>query len=191
MDRNPKYLTYLVKHLIIPAVFAGLNLHGIYAQEEVYKTSSGLLIIKANFDGQIVNINSRKLLILLDYETGKVVMKQEFSALTSENDSIQSKLNIMKNEYIQFEGKLGLDYINTLGHPPLKFHVEGTMYPGNNHVLGTGHLEHIGQGATIACLLSLTFKLRADDVFPDHFLEGFDNEIYVTVLQSLLPRVGD
>lgn len=190
MKTYPEYTNSLKMHLIFLMVFTVINFTDVFAQK-VYQTSSGLLLINAYLDDKPLKISSKGLIILLEYETGKLLIKQEVSALISDNDSIQSRLNSMENEYITFEGKLGLDYINTKGHPPLDFNVEGTMYPGNNHVLGNGHLEHIDQGASTACLLSLTFKLKPDEVFPDHFLEGFDSEIYVTVLQSLLPRVGD
>jgi len=171
-------------------LLAGMSFTGVYAQEE-YKTSAGTLIITVFLDGKPVKITSRKLLILLDYETGKVVMKQEISALTSDNDTIQSKLKSKTNEFIRFEGKLGLDYINTRGHPPLDFQIEGIMYPENNHVMGSGHLVHRAEGTSSTCLLSMVFQLEVDEVFPGSQLAGLDNEIYVQVEQSLLARVNE
>jgi len=111
--------------------------------------------------------------------------------LRSDNDTIQKKLESKTNEYIRFEGKLGLDYINTRGHPPLDFKIEGVIYPQNNHVMGSGHLVHRVERTQSTCLLSMVFQLGIDEVFPDHQLPGLSNEIYVQVVQSLLARVNE
>lgn len=63
--------------------------------------------------------------------------------------------------------------------------------PVNIHLIGNGHLEHLVEGTSNACVLSLTFKLELDKVYPERQLAGLSNEIYVEVRQSLLARVND
>jgi len=193
METVTEHKIRFFKTAFILILLLAINLFHADAQE-IYKTSSGLLIVTVHRDGKSVDLKSKELLILLDYETGKVVIKQEIPALLSNNDSIQQKLNDMEPESITFEGKLGLDYINTKGHPPLDFMVEGTIYPGDNHVIGSGNLIHRVQGTTSACLLTLSFTLRLDEldeVFQGYKKAGLHNEIHLQVMQSLLARVND
>lgn len=185
-----KYFNRIAKQAIALLLVTGTIFSGSIAQEQ-YQTSAGLLIVKAHLDDKPVNMKSKELLIQIDYETGRIVIKQEISALKSDNDTIQSKLNSSQNEYVKFEGKLDLDYINTTGHPSLDFLVEGILYPGDHRVIGTGHLVHLDQGISTACLLSLTFKLDFDEIFPNHHLAGLSNMVYVNIIQSLLARAND
>ncbi len=111
--------------------------------------------------------------------------------MSSDDKNMQKRLQDKPNEYIRFEGKLGLDYINTSGHPPMDFPVEGTVFPQNYHVIGSGHLVHLVHGTSSSCLLSMTFQLETDELFPDNDMPGLGNEIYVQVVQSLLARVNE
>jgi len=190
MKTPTHFFTYLLKYTLVLFMLAGVGFTGIYAQEQ-YRTSAGTLIITAFLNDKPVKISSKKLLIILDYETGKVEIKQDISALTSENDIIREHLKSKSGQSIRFEGKLGLDYINTQGHPPMDFSVEGTILPQSYHVIGSGHLVHLAHGTSISCLLSMNFQLDVDQLFPGNKLPGLGNEVYVQVVQSLLPRVNE
>ena len=181
----------LLKYLLAILLYFGINSGIVSAQNELYRTSTGRLFIKADLNDTAINLNSDELVIMLDYETGDIILKQEISSLIADNDTIQSKLSELKDIYLKFEGKLGLDYINTTDHAPLDFQVEGIMYPQNVHVIGTGHLEHIAQKTSSACLLSLTFILEPEVVFPENQFPELHKNIYVKVVQSLLARVTD
>ena len=190
MKAIPQFSGLLLKFTLVLLLVSRVGLADVSGQK-VYQTSAGTLTITAFIDDKPIKIGSRKLLILLDYETGKLIMKQEISALTSDNDTIQRKLENKANEYIRFEGKLGLDYINTLGHPPLDFQIEGTLYPEGYHIIGSGHLVHRVHGTSSSCLLSMNFQLEVDKLFPDAKLQGLDNKIYIGITQSLLARVNE
>ncbi|MCF6171326.1 MAG: hypothetical protein L3J31_00440 [Bacteroidales bacterium] len=191
MKNTTEYLYRKPKTAIVLLLIAVMNVTTVFAQQDMYLTTTGQLIIKAHLNDKAVDIVSKDLIIMLDYETGKVVMKQKISALIINNDSIQSKFQNMQDDYIRFEGKLGLDYINTSGHPPLDFAVEGTIYPGNKYVIGKGHLVHLVQGTANACLLSLSFTLQPGDIFPDYRQTDKNDEIHVQVIQSLLARENE
>ena len=190
MKTPTHFFTYLLKYTLVLLLLTGVGFTGIYAQEE-YRTSAGTLIITAFLNDKPVKISSKKLLIILDYESGKVVIKQEIQDLTSDNEAIQQRLNSRAGQSVRFEGKLGLDYINTQGHPPLDFPVEGTVLPQSYHVIGSGHLVHLAHGTSSSCLLSMNFQLDVDQLFPDNKLPGLSKEVYVQVVQSLLPRVNE
>lgn len=180
----------MLKKILLVLLFLGLY-PTINIAQEAYMTTTGLLVIKASKDGQVITINSKDLNIQLDYESGNIKMRQELSALLSSDDSLQFTFNSKSNEFVTFEGKLNLDYINTKEHPPLDFGVEGTLYPQKNLIIGSGHLVHRVQGTSSACLLSLSFTLDPDEVFPAYNMGGWSDEIYVTVIQSLLARTNE
>ncbi len=192
MKTTCRYFRQFIKYTLVSLIFAGLNIPVAFAQQEdIYWTSKGQLIIRGQIDGEPIEIGSKELLVLLDYESGKVVMKQKISDLYTDNDMIREELNNVQEDYFRFEGKLGIDYINTTGHPPIDFQIEGTMYPRDKDVMGKGRLVHIVQGTANACLLSLTFQLDIDDVFQGLQLNGMDKKIYVTVVKSLLARENE
>jgi len=159
--------------------------------QDYYRTNAGSLIIRVNQNNELVTINSKKLLIILDYETGKLTMTQKVSDLSTSNNAIQSWLEGHPDETITFEGKLGLDYINTTGHAPLDFPVEGTLSPGENRIMGDGHLVHRTGKMSASCLLSMTFQIKLDSVFPGLDLKGINNDVYIQIVQSLLGRIND
>jgi len=155
-----------------------------------YRTSTGTIVITLFLEERPVKITSDDLLIMLDYETGKLVMKLPVSALATDNDTLANRFRNKKGEFIRFEGKLGLDYINTQGHPPLDFKIEGIVLPQNYHVIGSGYLVHIVHGHSRSCLLSMNFRLKTREFFPGHQLPGLSEDVYVEVVQSLLGRVN-
>lgn len=185
-----KYVIKMITPILVILLFTSASIIKTYAQEE-YRTSKGQLVIKVILDGQSVTISSKELLMRLDYESGKVFMKQKTSALASNNDSIQAALENMEDEFITFEGNLGLDYINTVEHPPQDFQIEGVLYPVNVYVLGSGLLVHRVQGTSSACLLSLSFNLNIDDLYPDYKIAGLNNELQLSIIQSLIARVNE
>ena len=191
MKISPDHANPTLRGAFVLLLLTAMSFTAAFAQQDMYLTTTGQLIIKAHLGERSVNIVSKDLIIMLDYETGKVVMKQKLSALKANNDSLQSTIQNMEDEYIRFEGKLGLDYINTSGHPPLDFAVEGTIYPGNKYVIGEGHLVHLVQGTENACLLSLSFTLQPKDIFPGYQQTDENDEIHVQVIQSLLARENE
>ncbi len=166
-----------------------LPLTHVNAQDE-YRTNAGILFIKVRYKEKLVNISSKQLLVLLDYETGKIIMKQKVSDLIADNDFLQSWLNKYQDQEIIFHGKLGIDYINTKGHPPLKFDIEGVLSPGDNQIIGQGLLVHQVEKTSSACLLSMNFRLKLEEIFPKINLVGVNDDIYVQIAQSLLAKVN-
>lgn len=179
----------LLKKIILLLFFI-TALTKVYAQDE-YRTNSGILFIKVQYKGELVNISSKQLLVLLDYETGKVILKQKVSNLFSDNNIVQSWIDKHRDEELIFTGKLGIDYINTKSHPPLDFKVEGYLSPGDSQIIGQGVLIHRVEKSSAACLLSMNFRLKFVDVFPGIELDGIGDDIYVQVAQSLLARVNE
>lgn len=179
-----RWLVNLISICVV--LFVGNSL----AAEE-FKTNAGYMTITLMVGGEPVTIKTGKVLILLDYESGKINMKLNLSDLISDDPSIADKLKSYKDQNMQFEGKLGLDYINTQGHPPLDFNIEGLLEPANKPILGKGRLIHIAEGTKNACVLSISFLLKLDDLFPELSLDTINRNVNVNIIQSLLSRVND
>jgi hypothetical protein len=177
----------IIKLSILLFLLSWMSITDASAQQK-YTTSTGVLNIKLQLNEKPVYINSHDLLILLNYETGRVIIKQKISDLFSDNDSLQALINGSEAEYIEFEGKLGLDYINTSGHPPLDFQVVGVILDYDYNVMGNGTIEHFIDNTSTSCILSMAFVIQLDEVAPAFKIDGLDNKIYIRIVQSLLAR---
>ncbi|NOY51035.1 MAG: hypothetical protein GXO88_10810 [Chlorobi bacterium] len=162
-----------------------------FSQTEIYRTNNGLLKVSTDLNKQSLVVSSKKLIIMLDYETGNFTMKQELSELITDNDSVQDMLTKLPQKFIVIKGKLDIDYVNTIQHAPIDFKVEGTILPANRQIIGSGNLVHMVEGSSAACLLSLSFTLESDDFFDREISFPLDGKIYVNVLQTLMARVND
>ena len=111
--------------------------------QDVYRTLNGKMLITVVSNDSILKIKNDELVIQLNYETARFTMKMDKSNFKTGIDSLDKKLAQLKYEIIEYKGVLGVQSINTEGHPPLDFNVEGVLSTNNNIIKGTGHLEHI------------------------------------------------
>jgi len=176
---------YIIVMLLIIQGYSDL-----FAQES-YRTSKGLLVIVTIINDETVTLNSKELSISIDYESGNILMELDISDLLTESDSMQSIINNEESDLIKFEGKVGLDYINTTGHPPINFQIEGLMYPSNKRVIGSGTLVHIEKGTLSACLISLSFKLKYNEFFSNKEFNSNNDYLYINIRESLMAREND
>ena len=159
-----------------------------YAQE-IYRTQNGDMIVTAiSSQDTVFKLTTKKLFVLLNYENAKFEMKMDKSDFFTGNDSLDKKLALMKFEIIEFTGKLDIDEVNTEGHSPLDFNVEGILSTNNKIIKGTGHLEHISNRGTFSCLLTIKFNIKKDALGLE--LEGLDlkEDIQIDIIQTVLNK---
>ena len=88
---------------------------------------------------------------------------------------------------VVFNGKLGLDFINTKDHPPMNFTTEGWLSIGRTKkwISGNGELHHIENSSTFACMLSITMSLDLEEleIRPP---PGVENKFNAIIRQTLL-----
>ncbi len=159
--------------------------------QDVYRTQNGNMVITAVSADTILKLTTKELLILLSYEDAKFEMRMDKSTFYTGNDSLDQKLKLMKYDIIKFNGKLDIEYINTKGHPPLDFEVEGVISTNNNTIIGTGRLEHISSRGTFSCLLTLKFNLKLEDLGLK--IEGLDlkEDVQIEIAQIVLNKAED
>ncbi|PCJ23021.1 MAG: hypothetical protein COA97_12510 [Flavobacteriales bacterium] len=167
-------------------------LFGLHSQaQDVYRTQNGNMVVTTISADTVLKITTKELLVLLNYQNAKFEIKMDKSTFYTGNDSLDKKLKLMKYEIIEFNGKLDLEYINTNGHPPLDFQVEGILSTNDNIITGTGHLEHISNRGAYSCLLTLKFNIKKDDLGLN--LEGLNlkNDIQIEIVQIVLNKAED
>lgn len=124
--------------------------------QDIYRTLNGKMLITVVSNDSILKIKNDELVIQLNYETARFTMKMDKSNFKTGIDSLDKKLTQLKYEIIEYKGVLGVQSINTEGHPPLDFNVEGVLSTNNNIIKGTGHLEHIANRGLFSCVLTLS-----------------------------------
>ena len=119
----------------------GINL----VAQEVYGTDNGIIHISMVKDEEVVTAISKKLVVIINYDDASFKLLLDKSTLETEVDSIDKVLRQKKYDNIEFEGKLGIEQVKTVKHPPQDFDVNGyiTCSPHHVAVVGKGHLEHI------------------------------------------------
>ncbi len=159
--------------------------------QDVYRTQNGNMVITAISADTILKITTKELLVLLNYEDAKFEMKMDKSTFYTGNDSLDKKLALMKYDIIEFNGKLGVEYINTNGHPLLNFEVQGVISTNNKTINGTGKLEHLSSRGAFSCLLTLKFNVKKDDLGIN--VEGLDlkDDIQIEIVQIVLNKAED
>lgn len=155
--------------------------------QDVFRTTNGKIQLTGVWNDSVLTVRSDELIIIMNYETAAFHLKLDKSTLKTGIDSLDARLKKLERNYIEYEGKLGIDYIITHDHPPLDFIVEGYLncFPHNEHIVGKGRLEHIFQGY-YSCILNMTFHISLKEINMEINLPGLKDEIHVEILQSVL-----
>lgn len=160
--------------------------------QEVYGTANGLVQITGVLDDSVLFASSNELVVILNYETAEFELRLDKSTLTTGVDSLDIRLKSLKDEFIIYTGKLGIEFIKTQKHAPQDFDVEGELvWNSKNEIIsGLGHLEHI-YSSVYSCVLNMSFHLNLDDLKFDIGLLGLEDEIHVEILQAVLSRTNE
>lgn len=158
------------------------------AQGDVYYTRNATLKINGEFNNQQLFGKTEELGVRLDYETTEMIIKFRLNTLEFNIDTINTILKF-ENQEITFTGELSLEYINTKGHPPLDFLVEGWLTTGSSKtkIKGKGELVHMNDSGSYVCMLGMSLTLNLNELNID-IPSGLYEEVEVIVTQALLER---
>lgn len=175
-----------MKKLILFSVFSLFFVSFGISQNDVYYTRNATLQVNGKFENQQLFGQTQELAVRLDYETTEMIIKFNFNTLEFNIDTINTILKF-ENQEITFTGKLSLEYINTKGHPPLDFLVEGWLIAGNSktQIKGEGELIHMNDSGNFACMLGMKITLNLNDLNLD-IPSGLFEEVEIIVTQALL-----
>ena len=158
-----------------------------FTQNDIYYTRNASLKIHGEFNGENLHGSTKQLSISLDYETTEITIKLNINKIEFDVDSL-NKLIVNNHSEIELKGTLSLEYINTDGHPPHKFNVEGWVDVNDEKmkISGTGELHHIDQSGNLACMLGMTMRLNLNDYNIN--VPQLENEIEIVIQQALLKK---
>ena len=159
----------------------------VMAQNDIYYTRSATLQINGEFEGKRLFGKTQELGVALDYETTDIIIRFYLNTLNFNVDTLNNLLQSSLKEIV-FKGSFSLDYINTEGHPPLDFTVEGLLQAGNTKriVEGKGELHHINGEENFACMLGMKIYLNLKDYNIE--IQNLEDEIEVIITQALLKK---
>ena len=161
--------------------------------QEIYRSIEGTISITMGYNDTVLIAGSHHLMVTLNYETGDISFKVPYESFRTFIDSVDTNILKLKNQWMEFKGKLGVLYINTKKHPPQKFDVEGTMLtsvPPTN-VIGKGIINHISSGSDIACELTLKFQFRLSALNIQQAFYNANDNIQIDIQQAILKRVNE
>ncbi len=160
--------------------------------QEVYSTTNGIIHITGVWNDSALVTISNKLVVLLDYETARFELRLDKSTLKTGIDSLDKKLKKLERDVLVYEGKLGIESVQTQSHPPQDFTIEGylTCTFHNESIVGKGHLEHIF-GNVYSCVLNMTFHLNLKEINLEIDLPELEDEIHVEIIQTVLKRENE
>jgi hypothetical protein len=173
--------------LVLCGLFISINGN---AQDE-YSTTNGLIEISFPYSGTLLSYTSRDLVLVLDYEDATFQMQLDPTFLQSDEGEFLTDIAEFNATRFEMKGELGVEYINTTGHPPLDFDIEGISSTTGQTVYGTGYLKHLSNRGKFSCVLTLTFSMTVADLGVE--IQGVDPTeiIHVEVIQVILNRIAD
>ena len=160
--------------------------------QDYYYTVDGVILMNGVLNDSAIIAKSKKVTVLLDYETAKFDLYFDIATVQTGIDSLDKLLAKQEGNFIEFEGKLGIEYVQTQSHAPQDFEVEGYLDCDYQCgvVQGKGRLEHIF-GGTYSCVLTLSFLLNKNQLPFIIPLKGLHNEFTVDVIQTILKRTNE
>lgn len=160
-----------------------------FSQEDMYYSRQGNLTIVGAINGEPLRLETNALNVSIDYESAVIFIRFNVNTLQSGRDSVQLLIDDSDAEVI-FDGKLGIEHVNTDSHPPLSFATRGWLTIGDikSQVTGTGELYHIGSSIEDTCLLSMTMALSLSDLNLQLPLNGLNDSFEAVMTQTLLRR---
>lgn len=161
----------------------------VVGQNEAYSSRSAALQIRGEFSGESLVGKTQELAVILNYETAEITLRFPANSLETNSDSLNSILAKSTTELF-YQGKLGMEYINTDDHPPMKFTTEGWLKidDSEKQVIGEGELHHVENGGQVACLLGLTMNLNFKDLNIPIPIPGIEENFSVIITQALLEK---
>ncbi|PHN01846.1 hypothetical protein [Flavilitoribacter nigricans] len=177
-----------MKKILILLLLIAIGLQSGLSQD-IYYTRNATLTLNGGLSGKALTLQTSELNVKLDYETAEIIIRFPVSSLTTDLDSLQTRIEKSNSEVV-YEGKLGLEYVNTENHPPMQFTTEGWLNINEEKQLieGTGELHHIGKSNQYACVMGLNMILNLDALNIYLPIEGLDSEFEVVITQALLQR---
>lgn len=177
---------------LIAIFFLSVIISSLSAQK-IYNTRAASMVIKISYSDTSIIAISNHVNVILNYETSDIRFKVPYESIRTGIDSIDFKLQKLKNQWMEYKGKLTLPYIITKKHPIQSIEVDGTMLYTTTpvYVKAKGTLIHVPSDGGVSCRLTLKmqFSLSALNI-QEVFLNSNDH-IEMNILLAILKSNND
>lgn len=158
---------------------------------QIYRTIKGDIAITLLYKDTAIIAASNQLLVLLDYETSRILFKVQYETFHTGTDSLDNKFKSLKGQELAFEGKLGI-FVNTKKYTPQKYNMQGAMtsisYSFTAEGNGTVLCMAPGNNNISSCKLIAAIKCKLSDLNLTDVFKNADNNIQIDIRQSLLEK---
>lgn len=96
-----------IKRILITTLFLCFINTTIHAQQ-IYRSLEGTISITMSYKDTVLIAGSHHLMVMLNYETGDISFKVPYESFRTFIDSIDTNLLKLKNQWMEFKGKLGI-----------------------------------------------------------------------------------
>ncbi|MEZ4940654.1 MAG: hypothetical protein R3D58_07290 [Saprospiraceae bacterium] len=162
--------------------------------QSTYQTRNAVLTLNGALGENALHLQTRELSVRLDYETAYLIIQFPLRTLqiVQSAPAVDSLIKLLERSATQitFDGKLGLEYINTEDHPPMQFKTEGLLTVGTAKAViqGSGELHHTSNTSDLACILGMTMHLSFKELGIGTPFPGLADSFEVVITQALLKR---
>lgn len=156
-------------------------------QLETYITIDGSILIQGKYNTRPFTAKSNRVTVLVDYNTGDFLLTFDASTIRTGIQALDTLLFKQRGYLVQYEGRFGVDHVQTESHAPLNFLVEGYIncHYHNDYIQGKGRLEHLYDDH-YSCYLNMSFDLTLDQLPFNIQVEGLDENIRVEIVQMVM-----
>lgn len=175
-----------IKVILILMLGLGFFLH--LDSQEIYRTKNATIAVTCVVSDTVLIVQSKKLVLFLEEETAEFSLKVDKSTFYTGNPAIDSLFQSRPLDFVEFNGKIDLNFIHLEDHPPQDFEIEGRMKGQSNLIRGTGRIEFLDDGGSFSNVITMRFNIKLAELgfnFP-----GFDihENIQIEILQAVLSR---
>lgn len=188
MMKSNKWNTKSGSNFLLLVLGIVLSVQLSYGQQpDYYVTVDGTIMIQGKYYESPLSVKSNKVTVLVDYNTGDFTLYFDASTLKTGVVALDTVLIKQRGYVIQYEGKFGVNHVQTESHAPLNFLVEGHIncHYHNDYILGKGRLEHLYDDH-YSCFLNMSFDLTLDQLPFNIQVEGLDENIRVEIVQMVM-----
>lgn len=189
MPQKKYLLALLMVFNISPAIYS--QVVSQQGPQQIYRLIKGDIAITLTYKDTAIVASSNQLVLILDYETSKLLFRVKYETFHTGIDSIDSKFNLLKGLELKFEGKLDI-FVNSKKFSPQKYNLQGTVNsstpPFNAEGNGTVICIAPGSDAVPSCKLIAAIKTTLSTLNLADIFKNADNNIQIDILQSLLQK---
>jgi len=133
---------------------------GIASSAQIYSTRFGRITVRGRYQGKSVTAVSYLLHVQINYDRSEIHMRLGVPTMSTNNDSLNARLQKQVGNEAYFDGKMNINQIETQSHPKGRFLTNGTLtINGSIRPFSfTSTLEHFPVGSA-SCNLSAEFVI--------------------------------